>query len=189
VVGSPLSIDFSDGLDRLQSVLGAGGAGVLQPSVEWLRNGTPIPGATDPTYVPIGADAGKAIAARLSYVGIALSYMQQIVGPGAIPPITTPQVSVQKKSAQTFIRMIRDEITSKQRGVARVDVTSPNSIVTGKVKVAVGDWSVTRPLRNGRVGVQLPALGPGKYVVHATYLGSGEYKPSDAKPKTLTVAN
>lgn len=186
VVGSKLTVDYSPGMDEMLTIFGTTVLGAL-PTITWLRDGTAIPGATEPTYVPTGKDTGRAIAARLEYTGLGLSYMQQISGQPSIPSFTTPAVTVGKKSAQTFVRMVRSEISARQRGVVRVDVTSPNAIVTGKVKVTVGRWSDTRPLRNGRVAFQLPALEPGKYAVHASYLGSGEYKPSDAKPKTLTV--
>jgi hypothetical protein len=181
-----LSVDYSQSLDELFTVFGAGGLGVM-PSVEWLRDGTPISGATDQTYAPTEADAGRDIAARLTYTGLGLAYMQQIFGAADVPSVTTPAVTVTKKSAKTFIRMVRNVITTKQRGVVRVDVTSPDSIVTGRTTITVGDWDVTRSLRNGRVTVRLPALRAGKYVVHANFLGSGEYRSSRAKPKNLTV--
>lgn len=185
-VGSTLVIAYSESLRQLLNVL-AGGGGTARPTVEWLRDGTPIAGATGETYVPTGADAGRGIAARLSYTGVGLTYMMQLTGGTPIPPVTTSPVSATKRPTKAYVRMIRDHITVRQRGVVRVDVTAPNTIVTGKVKVTVGDWTQTRPLRNGRVAVQLPALGPGRYVVHATYLGTAAYKPAEAKAKTLTV--
>lgn len=187
LVGSALSVDYSDGMEQMLTLFGSTPGSGVEPSITWLRNGKAIPGATDSTYVPTGADTGKAIAARLGYEGLGLAYMQQVVGAGPIDPVTTAAVSVRKKSAKTFIRMVRDEITTKQRGVVRVDVTAPNAIVTGRVKVTVGTWSETRTLRNGRVAIRLPAYGPGTYVVRASYLGSSEYKPSSAKAKKLTV--
>lgn len=185
-VGDPLEVAFSSSLTEFYTILGGGGLGVA-PSVEWLRDGTPIGGASELTYVPTAADSGKALRARLVYSGVALSYLRQLAGSEEIPPYTTAPVTVRKRSSQTFIRLARSTITAGQHGVARVDVTSPGKLATGTVTVAVDDWQVTRVIRNGRAVVRLPILAPGGHTVTAAYRGTGEYAASKAEPKKLTV--
>lgn len=186
IVGEPLEIDYSDGLDSLLDLFGSA-VGPVAPRVQWLRDGAPIAGADETTYEPTGADTGKAISARLAYAGTGLSYMQQLTGAIDIPEVTTPAVTVRKRSSETFIRLVRGTITAGQQPVVRVDVTAPGEIVTGKVTIAIGSWKATRTLRNGRAVVEGPALSPGTYTVTASYQGSGAYAGSKAKPKKLTV--
>ena len=109
------------------------------------------------------------------------------MGSGEIPAYTTAPVTVRKRSSQTFVRLAHSTITAAQQGVARIDVTSPGEVVSGKVTVAVDDWRATRVIRNGRAIIRLPALAPGTYSVTAAYRGTGEYAASKAKPKKLTV--
>ncbi len=58
---------------------------------EWLRDGTPIPGATGTTYVLTGDDAGHAITCRVTATnpGGAASATSPAVNPPA-PPVPTP---------------------------------------------------------------------------------------------------
>lgn len=185
MVGDTLTVDLSPGLLELTAVLGGVAQGGLT-AVQWLRDGTPIAGATGTSYVATPADTGKHIAARLMY-GVALGYIKQLTGVTQVDPFITDSVTVKKRSSKTYIRMVRSTFTAGQQGVARVDVTSPNSVVTGKVKVAVGDWAITRALRNGRAVVRLPRLVPGTYQVTAAYQGTGAYAASSAKPKKVKV--
>jgi hypothetical protein len=184
-VGDTLSVDLSPGLMELSAVLGGVAQGGLL-AVQWLRDGVPIAGATGTSYVATPADTGKHVAARLMY-GIALSYIKQLSGVTQVDPFVTDAVTVKKRSSKTYIRMVRSTFKASQQGVVRVDVTSPNAVVTGKVRVAVGDWDITRVLRNGRAVVRLPRLAPGTYQVTAAYLGSGAYAASSAKPKKVEV--
>ena len=185
-VGSPLSLVFSDGMGMMMDYLGGLGGAGLAPTVTWLRDGEPIAGEDGETYRPVGADVGKALSARLEYTGVALAQFQMISG-APVSPRSTQSVKVDRVSTATFTRLLRSTITTAQRGVARVDATAKDMIVTGKTTVTVGDWSVTRVLRNGRVSVRLPALKPGTYQIESTYAGTNVYKSSAAKVRTLVV--
>ncbi len=79
--------------------------GTWQPSsattsVQWLRNGNPILGATSTTYVVTATDAGATIAARVTatatgHTGATASSANVTVPPAASPPsvVTAPKVS------------------------------------------------------------------------------------------------
>jgi hypothetical protein len=185
-VGSPLSLVFSDGMSMMMDYLGGYGGAGLAPTVTWLRNGEPIAGEAGETYRPVGSDVGKALSARLEYTGIALAQFQSISG-APVTPRSTQSVEIDRVPTSTFTRMVRSTITTAQRGVARVDATAKNMIVTGKATVKVGEWSVTRALRNGRLTVRLPALKPGTYKVEASYDGTNVFDNSTAKVRTLVV--
>ncbi|GAW47919.1 MULTISPECIES: Ig-like domain-containing protein [unclassified Nocardioides] len=185
-VGTPLVLEYSAGLTSMLTYLGAVGGGAFSPTIEWLRDGTPISGAHDTTYLPTSHDVGSRIAARLSYLGLAGAQFAELTGQ-PVTPRSTKSVEVGKVPTSTFTRLLRSSITTAQRGVARVDATAKNMIVTGRATVSVGDWSVTRALRNGRMSVRLPALKPGTYQIVSTYAGTRVFKASTAPSRTLVV--
>jgi hypothetical protein len=67
------------------------------PSIEWLRNGVPIPGVSGAVYATQRADLGTTIAARADYVDDAgfaesvISQPVQIAAPGLVEPPPLPQ--------------------------------------------------------------------------------------------------
>lgn len=186
-VGSPLTIDYSEGMDQLLSYLGGVGGPGLAPGVTWLRNGTPIAGATSSTYIPGPADAGKDLAARIEYTGLALAQFQMISGGVPLTPRTTNAIRVNKVATKSFAILSNPVVKAGHQGKVRVEVTAENQVVTGKVTATLGDWSQTRALRNGTARFLLPALKQGRYAVGARYLGSATYQASSATPRTLTV--
>lgn len=186
-VGSPLTVDYSDGMQAMVDYLGASpGSGGYAPTVTWLRDGEPIPGAVGTTYTPGPADAGHQVAARTAYLGAAQTLFSQLSG-APVEPRTTGSIGVERVPSKTFLTLVSSKIPVGHRGKSRVDVTSSGLLVTGKVTVQVGSWSQTRSLRNGSALVQLPLLKPGKYTVQASFAGSGAFDPSTAKSRTLTV--
>ena len=186
-VGSPLTIDYSAGMERLLSYLGSVGGPSLAPGVTWLRDGAPIPGATDDTYVPGAADAGRALSVRLAYTGLALTQFQMVSGNVPVTPRTTNAIRVGKVPTKTFAILFNPVVKAGGQGKARVDVTAADRVVTGKVTATLGDWSQTRALRNGSARFLLPRVKPGRYAIDARYLGSAIYQASTAKPRTFTV--
>jgi hypothetical protein len=186
-VGTPLVLHLSPGLQNLFTYLGTGiGGGVYTPTTEWLRNGQPIVGADDMTYVPTSDDVGSKISGRLTYTGLAQAQFTQLTGQ-PVTPRTTRAIKVDRVPTSTFTRLLKTTITAGQQNVARVDATAKNMIVTGKATVSVGSWSATRALRNGRFSVRLPSLKPGTYKIVTTYAGTGVFQPSTAKARTLVV--
>lgn len=186
-VGSPLTVDYSPGMDQMLSYLGGLGGPGFAPSVTWLRDGVPIAGAAASSYVPGPNDAGKDLSARLEYTGLALGQFQMISGGQPVTPRTTNAVRVNKVATKSFAILSNPVVQAGRQGKVRVEVTAPNQVVTGKVIVTLGGWTQTRALRNGTARFLLPALKPGTYAVAARYAGSPTYQASTAKPRTLTV--
>lgn len=185
-VGSPLRLDWSPGMTRFIDAFGSVSGGALAPQVQWLRDGHPVAGATEEIYRPRSADAGSAIAARLSYSSAAEQQFEILMG--AVPgQRATRAVEVGRVATRTFAVVGDPTIPAGRQSRVRVEVTAPDRIVTGDVRVDVGEWSRTVALRNGSARVVLPRLPVGRHVVRAAYLGSSVYAPSTAAAKTVTV--
>ena len=184
-IGSPLTVTYSAGMQGLVDYLELAVGGSYAPTISWLRDGVPIPGTTG-TYVPVGADAGTHLSARLEYVGVAQATFASLSG-APVGPRTTNDIAVKLIATKAFAILSNPTIKAGSRGKVRVELTAPGAIVTGRVTVGVGSWSQTRSLINASVRVQLPKLPAGKHAVKARFLGSPTYAPSTAKPRTLTV--
>lgn len=184
-IGSPLTVTYSAGMQGLIDYIGQVAGGAYVPTISWLRDGVPIPGAIG-TYIPVGADAGTHLSARLEYVGAAQATFASLSG-APVGPRTTNAVEVGLIATKTYAILANPTIKNGSRGKVRIELTAPGAIVTGKVTVGVGSWSQTRSLINASVRVLLPKLPAGKHTVKARFLGNPNYAPSTAKPRTLTV--
>lgn len=184
-VGKRLSVTWSPGMQTLVELFGLSGGG-LAPQIQWLRDGTPIAGATGSTYRAVGADAGRTLSARATYSDLARAQMEAMSGQ-PVTPRTSNRLEVAKVRTEAFATLGDSTIPAGRQGRVRVEVTAPGQIVTGKVRLTVGSWSRTSSLRNGSARFVLPALNPGRYAVDATYLGSSVYMTAEAATKTLTV--
>lgn len=184
-VGKRLSVTWSPGMQTLVELFGMSGAG-LAPQVQWLRDGTPIAGATGPTYRAVGADAGRTLSARATYSDLARAQLEMMSGQ-PVTPRTSNRLEVGKVKTEAFATLGDSTIPAGRQGRVRVDVTAPGQIVTGRVRLTIGDWTRTASLRNGSARFVLPALTAGRYTVRAAYLGSSVYEAAQAKAKTLTV--
>ncbi|HEY1119572.1 MAG TPA: Ig-like domain-containing protein, partial [Acidimicrobiales bacterium] len=185
-VGKKVSVDWSEGMQNMIDYFTVVAGGVYNPTVQWLRDAKPIAGATDPDYRPGAADAGRTVSARVTYPPLAAAQFEQVTGQ-PVTPRTTNGLEVAKVATQAFATVADPTVSAGRQGRVRVDVTAPGQIVTGRVKVTVGDWSQTRSLRNGTARVILPRLAPGRHSVAATYLGTAVYASSTARPKSVTV--
>lgn len=179
-VGSTLAVQYSQAMSNLSVLTGPGG-GI---SIQWLRNGAVIPGAINATYVTSAADAGKVVAARLSY---SAPYAAQFAMYGMnAAPLTVSGPKVTRAQTRTTASLFRNTITADRTTSVRIDVTSGGEAATGRVKIKIGSWAVTKGLRNGSARTVLPKLKPGTYQVQALFQGSQQYAPSKAKA-TLRV--
>jgi hypothetical protein len=89
-VGTTLAVDVS-------GITDSDGPGTLASSFQWLRTGTPIAGATAPTYFVDDADLGHTLAVRIGWidghgtpeqaVSGAIGPVQPASSPGSPPPI------------------------------------------------------------------------------------------------------
>lgn len=181
-VGSILSVNLSTEMKNLGVLLSQAGG---QATVQWLRNGTVIPGATGTTYQTSGADVAKTISPRLSYPDqIAVQFGG--IGMNA-EPLTLPGIKVAKGKTRTTVEVFRKAIAAGKSTSLRADVTTGALPAAGKVKITIGRWKVTKNLRNGSVRVPVPkTLRPGTYQVVATYLGTSSLSGSTGTDK-LTV--
>lgn len=73
VVGTPLTVDWSDGMEALIDFFERQGGGFYVPVVQWQRDGEPIAGEVASTYVPVGSDVGQQISAVLTYQAVMLT--------------------------------------------------------------------------------------------------------------------
>lgn len=185
-IGKKVEVRWSEGMKNLIDYFSMAGGGVYNPGVQWLRDGKAIADATDATYRPVGADAGRTVSARLVYPAVIEVQFEQITGE-PLTERTTNGLKVTKVATRAFTTVADPTVSADRQGRVRVDVTAPNQIVTGQVKVTVGDWSQTRSLRNGSARIVLPRLAPGRHTVTARYLGTSVYAPSTAKAKSITV--
>ena len=123
----------------------------------WLRDGTPIKGATDPSYVLTPADAGHEIVgqvalARQNY----LPRTEQVrVGSVSVTPKMSIAASGRSRKALVVVRV-------KAPGVGKAG---------GEVLIKVGKRRVSVPVERGRSKVWLGGVEPGRQRVVARYLG------------------
>lgn len=156
---------------------------------QWTRDGEPIAGSTDATYVVTDADRGAELAARVTAtrpghaVGSVLADGLRV--PDA-PDEATPAPSTTKAT------ILGNKIGRGERGEVRVKVTSEgDSVPTGTVTVTAGSKTVEVELTEadgGRVKVTLPKLKPGRYAVAADYSGDDLTEPSSDDAGKLKVA-
>lgn len=105
-------------------------------------------------------------------------------------PITTPTPPpppAPKKSTASTIKVTPKRFTTNRRARVVV-VVRPAKTVDGRARLRVDGRSVrVVTLKNGRATIRLPKLRAGKHRVRAEYLGTGTWKPSKSKPRTVRV--
>lgn len=130
------------------------------PSVQWLRDGQPVPGATRTTYRLTAADLGARISANVTAGRRGFAATSQTVRKGGAVRVR-PRLKVERVTGRHAVRLVI-RVAAK-----RVPV------VPGVVKVRAkgGPWQRVE-LRNGVARVVLTGLPQGKRVVRIAYTGS-----------------
>jgi surface antigen len=133
---------------------------------QWLRDGTPIDGATARSYPLTAADLGSAMSveitrSRRNYADL----VETIRVAGTVAAQPTVALTAEGRS---------------RRAVVRVHVAAPDVAVSGDVTVKVGRQVVTATLEDGRARVVVTGLQPGEQRVRAWYAGGGALLPAKA---------
>ncbi|MQW76025.1 hypothetical protein GHK92_09070 [Nocardioides sp. dk4132] len=146
---------------RLTAAPGAWDVAGVRFSYQWLRAGTPIPGATARSYRVRPADAGRRLAVR-----VAATHADHAAGT-ATSPRTVKVAAARTEVAVTAPR----QVGPGTRPVVRVRVTADGTgkavVPTGTVRVTYGGKVVAKalPVKAGRATLRLPSKRPGTRVV------------------------
>jgi large repetitive protein len=167
---------------RLGVQTGTWGSG-FRYTVQWLRDGNPLPGATATTYTPVAADATHALsvqvtAARTGYAS----------GTATTAPVVVPKMT----SATTFSLPATKVKAKAGKGKIKATVTVTVSgwpTPSGQVRVLDGKRVIAKAKlkKGGMVTVKLKKLRKGKHKLRATYDGTAAAAKSTSTRLVLKV--
>jgi hypothetical protein len=173
VAGIPVTGQTLTGSTGTWSTAGLGFA------YQWLRDGSPIAGATGAAYALVAADAGHAITVRVTATRAGYADGQATSGPTSAtgPVAATARLNVRKR------------LKAGQRAVATVKVAGaydPSGRVVVTFRPVDGRAiTVSGQLSNGSLKLTSPKLAAGSYRVVATYDGDDLHR--SAKSSTVRV--
>ncbi|MDQ1556476.1 MAG: hypothetical protein QOI02_1478, partial [Actinomycetota bacterium] len=148
---------------------------------EWLRDGTPITGATTSTYTLTPDDFGHQVALRVTAgLGAAAAVVVETT-PGAVVK-ARPAISFRFEDATISHTLPPQLFVSLSSNPSGPDVT------LGQIKITYGSKSTTVDYVNSTDPIDLPLLKKGSYSVSVTYLGSDEIATGRSATHTLTVS-
>lgn len=145
----------------LRAVPGAYVPADVTRTYQWLRNGVPIEGATNPRYLLTAADLGSTVTVQTTLAKPDHRTLTE-AAPTVGKVVTVPTIAV-----ATAVRG-RDVVVTAR-------VTAPGvSTVTGQVRIRVGRYVKTVTLVGGRAStVRFGPLARGEKPVGVHYLGNG----------------
>lgn len=161
---SVVSAPVLSGTARVGATL-SGSTGAWSPAPatltrQWLRNGSPIGGATTASYRATSADAGKRLSLRTT-----------ATGPGGSTTVTTPAVTVAK--AGSTAKLVVSGKAKKAVATLRVSTLgSATGTVTFTAKVRGRSVKVKARLTGAKATATFKRLPRGKVTVTATWSGS-----------------
>lgn len=144
-------------------------------SFAWLRNGTPIAGATAATYTPVGKDIGAVLSVRVTTGHASYTALTETVAAPAAVIATTLVRAVTKRRVRSAVLRVR---VSTVGGYKRP---------TGSVTVTVKKQTLTVPLVRGWAVVKFPRVRPGRTTARISYAGDAGFAPCAGTAK-VTVA-
>lgn len=149
-----------------------GAEAALTYAVQWLRDGTPISGATDAEYRISGADRGTRLSVEVTATATGEGGAGTAVARSAEVAVTVPAV-VTGRTSPVFAST-RSPVT------VEVTVRGIGSTVTptGDVEVDVAGARHFGALVDGRATIRVDALPRGIHLVRATYAGDELVRPA-----------
>ncbi|WP_134740973.1 family 78 glycoside hydrolase catalytic domain [Nocardioides sp. 503] len=145
---------------------------------QWLRNGSPIAGATGPTYKVGAADVGRRLSVRVTATKA-----------GKAPGVSTSTATapVTRATSSTKVSTNRTKVGRGKPLRVTVKVTS-SPTATGTVAVKVDGKVVRRvAVRNGKAVVTVKIAKRGRHKVTAAYQGSATVAPSTSPVRVVKV--
>jgi N-acetylmuramoyl-L-alanine amidase-like protein len=141
----------------------------------WLRNGTPIAGATAATYTPVGKDIGAALSVQVttghaSYTALT----ESVAAPGAVIATTMVRAVTKRRVRNAVLRV-------------RVSTVGGYKRPTGSVTVTVKKQTKTVPLVRGWAVVKFPRVRPGRTTATLSYAGDTGFAPCSGTAKVAVA--
>jgi len=141
-------------------------------SVQWLRDGQPISGATANSYTVLKSDLGRKLSVRVTARGPqgytrTSATTAAVTVPKVRPTVTVwvPSGTKAGKKVQVVVKVTASGVTSAPLGTVKVRVGSATKNVTLKAS------------HQGRISVTMPAQKKGTYDVRAAYTPSSAAAP------------
>ena len=145
---------------------------------QWLRDGGPITGATQASYVVTLADLGRDLSLRVTATRTAYA-------PGSF---TTAGLPVARVATSTTAKAARKKIRQGRAAVLRITVDAGAASPDGKVRIDEGTKRLrTFKVAHGTKKVRVTGLGRGKHVLRVGYLGSATTEASKARKVVVRV--
>lgn len=147
---------------------------------QWLRDGSPIAGATGSDYRVEAADVSSRISVRVT-----------ATVPGRAPvTATSAAAEVDRFQPTVGLTMGKKAVKARQRGTVTVTIAAPGLAVDGRVVVRVGAKVVLARVSGtdqATVKVRLPKMRPGSHRVVATFDGSRLLESARSQAERLVV--
>ncbi|WP_341230274.1 hypothetical protein [Nocardioides salarius] len=145
---------------------------------QWLRDGGPISGATQASYVVTPADLGRELSLRLTATRTAYA-------PGVF---TTAGLPVAKAATSTTAKAAKKKIRQGRAAVLRITVDAGAASPDGKVRIDEGSKRLrVVKIAKGTKKVRIAKLKRGKHVLRVRYLGSTSTEASKARKVVVRV--
>ncbi|MEN8708275.1 MAG: Ig-like domain repeat protein [Nocardioides marinisabuli] len=155
---------------------GAGETPVV--AYQWLRDGSPVSGATASSYAVTVADLGRDLALRVT--ATRTGYV-----PGSF---TTAALPVARATTSTTAKAARKKIRQGRAAVLTITVDAAPASPDGKVAITEGGRTLkTFSIAKGSKKVRIKKLATGKHTLRVGYLGSETTADSRARKVVVRV--
>lgn len=155
---------------------GAGETPVV--AYQWLRDGTPVIGATASSYAVTVADLGRDLALRVTATRTGYA-------PGTF---TTAALPVARATTSTTATAARKKIRQGRAAVLTITVDAAPASPDGKVAITEGGRTLkTFSIAKGSKKVRIKKLAKGKHTLRVGYLGSETTADSRARKVVVRV--